>query len=379
MLGLTRIVDAAEAMQTSSRVLTIAVMRERCTRYRHQASTCSCCMEVCPSGALNLSGNHPVLNASICKECGSCASACPTGAIEMKSPADKELSEQITERAAQAGRVTVTCKQAGAAASESVSVACLARLDPSLLLLALARGASQVSLVPGECGKCVMGANLARLQHTVATAESLATAVGAHARISIQACARTSASMPVNTSVGVSRRSFLTMFGKGGVGYTAEAATALIATAPQKTDHGLKRGTLAAHLPEKRRRLVESLRVLATNARSPQRTATVFSAPQIDATRCTGCGMCADICPTGSLAAEQKTPMLRITCDASACVSCKLCVDACYVHAVSLRPRSGNMLSEEHATLLERYENDDLHVSIEDKMSRLLGANLYRT
>lgn len=379
MLGLSRIVNAVEALQPSTRGSAVTVLPERCTRYRHRASLCSCCIEACPCRALSLSDNRLTLSASVCKECGACASACPTGAIEIKNPTDKDLVELIAARATPPGHVTLACKNADPTSSESIPMTCLARLDPSLLLLAFARGASQVSLISGECSKCEMGSNLAHLQHTIATAENLAAMVGAHVRVSIQTRARTAVSVSVPRGEGVSRRSFLAMFGKGGVGYTAEAATALIAMAPPEIDHEIKREPLVAYLPEKHKRLVECWRALAANTQGARGASAVFFAPQIDAIRCVGCGMCSDLCPTGALAAEPQVSMFRITCDVSACVACKLCVDLCNVHAVSLCPRRENLLTIKRTSLLERPDNNDLHASFEDKMSRLLGTNLYRT
>ncbi len=381
MLGLNGVVNVAESMQVPSRTLPVIITPERCAKYRHQASTCSRCTQACPFGAVSFSVNHPALDGNACKGCGACASACPTGAIEAATPTDRELAEEIAAKASQNSSIALACKQAGAIPAGSVTMTCLARLDPSLLLLALAKGASEIRLISGECGECALGGIVPHLHNTVATAEALAEAAGVHARISIKVSTPASSAKSVEKGAAVSRRSFLGMFAKGSAGYTANVATALIAIPPQTTDHAAKReAKLPAHLPEKRVRLVDSLRELVARKSGSGGGAALFSIPKLDASRCTGCSMCVDICPTGALAVQENGSVLRITCDSSECVGCNLCADACYLQAVSIYPWSETDFSSgRRVTLLERRKNGDPLASVEDKMSRLLGVSIYRT
>ncbi len=50
--------------------------------------------------------------------------------------------------------------------------------------------------------------------------------------------------------------------------------------------------------------------------------------------RCTHCGACVTICPTGAFSVEAETR--RITFDNSKCVACELCIRGCPPHAMEL-------------------------------------------
>ena len=54
-----------------------------------------------------------------------------------------------------------------------------------------------------------------------------------------------------------------------------------------------------------------------------------------DETRCTHCGACVTICPTGALSTEKKT--MRVIFDAGKCIACELCVKSCPPRAMAVK------------------------------------------
>lgn len=58
----------------------------------------------------------------------------------------------------------------------------------------------------------------------------------------------------------------------------------------------------------------------------------------LDATRCTGCGLCAQECSTGSLAivTDDESGTFQLLFKHGACIACRQCVDICPEHALQV-------------------------------------------
>jgi ferredoxin len=55
-----------------------------------------------------------------------------------------------------------------------------------------------------------------------------------------------------------------------------------------------------------------------------------------DTERCTHCGACTAVCPTGALSIER--PAMTVIFDQTRCSVCELCVTACPTRAMEVRP-----------------------------------------
>jgi ferredoxin len=51
--------------------------------------------------------------------------------------------------------------------------------------------------------------------------------------------------------------------------------------------------------------------------------------------RCTHCGVCISVCPTGALVIDKKT--MKVNFDAAQCIACEYCVPACPVKAMEVK------------------------------------------
>ena len=53
-----------------------------------------------------------------------------------------------------------------------------------------------------------------------------------------------------------------------------------------------------------------------------------------DEERCTQCGLCSGVCPSGALYLER--PSLKVRFEGEKCVVCNMCIEACPAHAMRL-------------------------------------------
>lgn len=372
MAGFSRFVHIAAGMgrRTASAFAVPTFVRERCLRYRHAASGCTRCVVACPTGALTLSSNRPSLNAAACTACGSCASACPVESVVAWWPADRELVYAIAVAATE-GTVAIACAQTATVSPGNVTVTCLARIDPSLLLTAASAGARRIYLLSGNCVRCPSGNPTRKVRAVMADTVRIADALGTCLCLSLNVCA---------ADIDLARRAwFARWLGRRGL------------LAPETDSTAVDNGDAVANaysprLPEKRRRLVDAMRTLTGRREAvfhghKTDVGTLFPVPRIDATRCTGCTLCATACPTGALTAATEADHLRLTCDTTACIACGLCTEVCYRQAIALHPSDGvaAVLTPCATLLLERSINPELLTTWEDRLGPLLDARIYRT
>ena len=95
-------------------------------------------------------------------------------------------------------------------------------------------------------------------------------------------------------------------------------------------------------IPEGRLRLIHALKRLLEKSGKPdsREAAKLFSAPRIDAAKCSGCALCPAVCPTGALQSQGEGGTLRLLLNAGACTGCRLCADICFMNAVTASRRS---------------------------------------
>jgi Ni,Fe-hydrogenase III small subunit/Fe-S-cluster-containing hydrogenase component 2 len=83
--------------------------------------------------------------------------------------------------------------------------------------------------------------------------------------------------------------------------------------------------------------LIKSLQTGVITERDPLGTAASFGFPVIDFTRCTACGECARVCPTGAIhTASAGADRHIVTLSYAACIQCRACVTECPEQAVGV-------------------------------------------
>lgn len=312
----------------------IAVHEGRCAVVRNRHASCRRCAEACTTGCISIEDGVLSVDASKCIGCGTCSALCPTGALEACAPSDAELFKQCAAGIEQGnGHICIACEQAAqgadtsASAPETVQVACLGRVEESLMAMLAASGATQIELLKGDCQDCpYMHGEKAAVQ-TCATVNELFKAW------QVPSSATLIEELPERAEQAAQE--------------TQEAAAQMHDAAPgveldDENAHELELqkvgedGTLPHAIPGRRRRLLAALDA-AGKAQDVPVSTRLWGRIEIDTDKCESCQMCAVFCPTAAIAKfEDGEDALGVDHYAGRCVKCGSCVDICPTQAITL-------------------------------------------
>jgi ferredoxin len=365
----------------------IVMHENRCLRKRHLHSACLLCSSVCPSGA-STCAEGLVFMAEKCIGCGACTSVCPSGALSAKLPSNKELRALVALHVKHSGAVAFACepylKAVPTERQRAISVQCTARCDESILVDAVLRGATNVSIINGSCAKCLQYKLCGLVQTMADTANRLLECWKYPAVIALtQKIPEKIKPLPITEgeAVGMSRRAFLTAFKVKGASLVTQVLPEIIAgtsdNRPENSNGLPNPMEEPKYLPEKWCSLVNSLKQLQKAAAPTDFQSNLWGDISI-ADSCNGCGACADACPTAAIVAGQQEGFWSISLEASRCTQCGLCKDICCRESIEITSTVdfGEMLAQTPRVLIvkRQEEIDTLLAPIEQRMARLLGC-----
>lgn len=379
----------------------ILVRQDRCAKVRNRNVECLKCAEACTSGCISVVEGELSIDASKCVGCGTCATVCPTCALEARMPCDAELAAAC-EAATRDGTCVVACEPLLAAANSLIDedavahVACLGRVDESLVAQTVAAGAREVVLACGPCEACAQRHGLATANLVAETANDLISAFGGQARISVReglpaqlfesegAAAQFAEKLEALRQRGCACAPLSaegTAAGKaGGVASSEGGELAASAQPGFVLPHVMRDGTLPHFLPERRERLLNALSEIG----EPQRPVNnrLWGAVVIDGRRCSSCRMCATFCPTGAIRKfDNDDGTFGVMHFPGDCVKCGSCRDTCPEDAILLldEVKPNYLMGGE----VHRYAMKPRSVKIDDPhqilntMKGLIPGNLY--
>jgi ferredoxin len=365
----------------------IVVHEKRCLRKRHLHSSCLRCSSVCPSGAITCS-EELVFMEEKCTGCGACTSVCPSDALSAKLPSNEELRSLVALHVEHSGAVAFACEAYliahPAERRRAIAVQCIARCDESILVDAVLRGATSVSILNGSCADCLQ-CKLYGLVQTMADNTNRLLECWQYPAVVVLTQKIPEQIKPLLVTaggpIGMSRRAFLTAFKRKGTSLVTQVLPEITAgTAdkrPENSDELPNPMEAPKYLPEKWRSLVNSLRQLQNTATPVGFQSSLWGDVSVAAS-CNGCGACAKACPTSAIFICEENGLWNLFMNASRCTQCGLCKDVCYRESIEISSNVNldAMLAQNPRVLIvkRQEEIDNLLEPLEQRMMRLLGC-----
>lgn len=316
-----------------SNMIAIELHRERCLHVRSVRSQCSLCSDSCPGFAITLDVHgRPELDASHCVQCGQCLTACPLEVFESPTFTERQLVNRIDTSMA----LAISCylpygqlENLGRGVRTYQLGACLASLSPGVLFeLCLTRSCE---LVTSRCANCRLFQRLRpTFEANVTTAFRMLHGVRAAANLKettplflpqIDECRAHAALSEATMSANIRA-----LFVKTRTSNVLEGRAPLALRQKRK------------HVPMWRNRVRDLWFEHGLSASG----ACDFAWPElvVDSKRCRACGVCMQMCPTGSISHALVDGMFVSSFIPGSCADCGLCLTVCPEGALSRTHRT---------------------------------------
>ncbi|WP_371371910.1 4Fe-4S binding protein [Sporomusa aerivorans] len=365
----------------------IVMHDKRCLRKRHQHSSCQRCSSVCPHGAIVWAEGLELL-AEKCTGCGACTSVCTSGALSAKLPSHQELCSLVALHVQHSGAVVFACeaylKVHPSERQRAIVVQCIVRCDEAILVNAVLRGATSVSILNASCVECSQNKLCGLAQMMADTANRLLERWQYPNVIAFtQKIPAKIKPLPITEgeATGMSRRAFLTAFKRKSASLFTQAMTEFIAgdADKQMESSSALQNPLdeAKYWPDKWSSLVSSLKQLKKTADPAEFLSSLWGDIRID-DNCNGCGACIDACPTRALVICRQNDLWNVSLDASRCTQCGVCQDVCCRESIEVNTTVSldTIIAQRSRVLIVKKQEDidNLFEPVEHRMARLLGC-----
>jgi ferredoxin len=275
---------------------------------------CRICRSSCDSKSIVSDGNVVSIDSANCKGCGACTISCPRQALVYPNFSLDQLQAEVeglllnSSEYLKPRTIAMVCQSSQYPAFDAnvlpVTVPCLGMVSPGLILRTLDLGAQGVMLISAK-EKCQLKLDCSNWKGTAQFLQRLLEHWGIEPE-------RVSALDEETLTQGLPRFSRRIAELKP-ISFTSSQSTAI-------PDKGLGLPAAILAMSEK----------LGAQATGKIAAGTVpFGKLTLDATKCTGCAVCAAQCPTDALADLKVADSCKLVFHQESCVGCGECVDVC--------------------------------------------------
>jgi ferredoxin len=275
---------------------------------------CRICRSSCDSKSIVSDGNAVSIDSANCKGCGTCTISCPLQAIIYPNFSLDQLEAEVegllldSTSQLRPRIIAMVCQSSQYSTTDvnvlPMTVPCLGMISPGLILRALDLGAQGIVLVSSK-ERCQFKLDCANWKGTVQFLQRLLEHWGIEPE-------RVTALDEENLTQGLPRFS-RRIADLQPISFTAAQSTAI----PDKV-----LGLPAAILAMSDRLGAQTTGKIASGT-------VPFGKITLDASKCTGCAVCAAQCPTDALADLKVTDSCKLVFRQESCIGCGQCVDVC--------------------------------------------------
>jgi len=333
-----QVATAAKSLRPAQQGASLTVAEGYCINLRSRLDACDLCQRVCHADAIALTLDEVTIDPVACVGCGACVPACPAGAITL----DGFDPEAVIAGAIADGVALIGCRQAG---GEGVQVPCHRMLDARVMAALYVEGAERIELAgleachgcPGGDARPALRTALRDLSKWFGETAPAVVATGARNEVRGDSAAE--------TRRAVGRRRLL----RGAFGTLSDPPPAPPAM-PSFDDFAAAEdtGEGCAGRPVPYQQVLASRRASLPFRKDGQ----VGATGRLIGEACSGCMVCADLCPTGALCGETETAHRFVSFDPALCTNCTLCLKVCPMDAISARALRGVAAATEGRSVL---------------------------
>ena len=317
------------AQFVTSRMGPLLVEHQRCSRTRSPLSKCSHCIDICPENALSF-GAEGIEIADNCLECGLCAGVCPTGALGIQEPTQLALLEKIRSLNTQGVTIAIGCRRQPELNPKGLSVPCLGCLSREFLLV-LEQASHPVYFVLAEekCAECpVTGGREHCLNRLTEVGQIIATLGLKGGAIRLVPEAPPIKIPKKKEDTDPSRRAFFRSIFSGAKQVPKAMVQSILDDEPAEDAGSIK--AVSGVEVDRQRLLRKGLEPLKESMGELD----LLQRPVLQST-CHFCRACTILCPLGALKCSDD---YRLTLDTGKCTGCGLCTDICLHQSLALGP-----------------------------------------